>query len=125
MFLSLHLIMCCQIETFLNQLKWWHAMVEFFLFHKERSFCISLSFMLLFMLHWNKCSFMFIVLVRLFTIMGLQPWALVAPISAGQYNAQGQRKKRIISILSDESKSNLLLVLVFFLTCSIEIMVEM
>lgn len=51
--------------------------------------------MLLFMLQRNQCPAVVVVLVGLFAIVGLQPWALVAMVTLGRYLVEGRRKKRV------------------------------
>lgn len=60
----------------------------------KRPMGLSSAVMMLFMLR-QRVELSVLILIGLFTIVGLQPWALVFIVSVGRYSVEKRRKKRM------------------------------
>ena len=83
-----------QVEYAFKKLQRSYARGEFSMFAKQRPMGLSSAVMMLFMLR-QRVDMSVLILVGLFTIVGLQPWALVFLVCVGRYAVQKRRGKRL------------------------------
>lgn len=85
-----------ELEVFIKKVQRKYAMGQFSPFRKgEGPMSTTSSIMLLFMMHRNGVRKELVALVALFTLVGLEPWALVGLVCVGKYSVDQRRRKRI------------------------------
>ena len=83
-----------QVEYVFKKLQRKYVRGEFSPFAQQRPMGLSSAVMMLFMLR-QRVEMPLLILVGLFTIIGLQPWALVGLVCVGRYSVEKRRRKRL------------------------------